>query len=189
MNDKKFTKLLKSLIKLDLIYLDKKYNSNILLTAKALTIVKEKKIKNKISLDKLSESSLTEKKFLLKLKYKYNHVIKNNTENFINIYTENFGIDFKSDIKELEEFFYYINKRNIYFIDINTIAINATSVFTLKLKLKELEKLDRYLDSINTIILNKDYIEEITEKELKELEEITKKYKSVFKIDIDYILI
>ena len=65
MNDKKFTKLLKSLIKLDLIYLDKKYNSNILLTAKALTIVKEKKIKNKISLDKLSESSLTEKKFLL----------------------------------------------------------------------------------------------------------------------------
>ena len=55
---------------------------------------------------------------------------------------------------------------------------------------KELIKNESYKgENIEKTYLNKDYIDKITDKDLKELEQITNKYKSIYVDTIDYILI
>lgn len=182
--------IIDELLEQKLIYLDKKYNSNILLTSKALSILKEKNIKNKISTEKISDFNLSKNRFLLKLKIDFNYLNKNFIEEFINVYTDFFVENLNQDkalVKHLEE---ELIKKRIILVNTNVIAIdNVTSVFTLKTRIKEIINLDRYLKDINTIILNQDFIEAITEKELEELGIITKKYKSLYSEDIKYILI
>lgn len=188
-NDKKFKKLLNKLIEHKLIYLDRSYNSNILLTSKSLSILNEKNIKNNISTDKITDITLDKNRFLLTLKNDFGYINNKNFEvDFINCYLDYFIDNLNENkLKELKEI---LDKKEIKLINLNTIAIiNNTSIFTLKNKLKDLQCLDIYLNNINTIILNKSYIEKITDEELMELNLITKKYKSIYTTPIRYILI
>ncbi len=191
-SDKKFNKLIQDLIQYDLVYLDKNYSANILLTSKALSILNEKKIKNKISTNKISQSTLSSSRFLLKLNKEYNYIKINDSkfkEEFINIHTDHYINHLEQREELVENLKNELIRERLLLIDINTIAIDITSIFMLKIKLKDMQKLDLYLSDINTIILNKDYIEKIEKEELEELNRITKQYRSIYPKPINYIVI
>lgn len=83
-----------------------------------------------------------------------------------------------------------LDKEQVVLINLNTIAIlNNTSIGALKNKLKNLTILEKYLININKVILNKYYIEEIKNKDLEDLKEVTNKYKTIYSNNINYLLI
>lgn len=184
-----FKKRLDTLIEYKLIYLDQNYNSSILLTSKALTILTKKNIKNKISTSLLCDSAFIEQRFLLKLYKEYFYSIVTKESDLINLDTDYYINIFNQNYNKVKEFLYNLKKSNIHLLNLNTVAINATSLFDLTIKFKDFSKYDIYLDNISTIILNKEYIEKLTTDDMTTLNNITKKYSSIYSKNIKYILL